>query len=489
MPELSFSDIRQPASTIRSLGVITRWGTRACLLLLALNAVFLAIRFGDNLVPKSVVRAQLSAGFASGAFSPDAEPRNMFLGHDQGSDCNTAQLAVLGGEDAIRDAIAPRVLVTPDAHPERRSPHIEVCGDLKHYLDGGYRNVPDFTYTRFWQGQASFLAAALTVLPVDGYRALLLNLTLGLIALAGVLAARTRPPLLTSLAPLLATSFLFDGQMSFGHLFSHGPAHLALWSFAVSMIALRDRMALQPMLLLAIASGATEAFVDQLISVPLIAGSFLVVGGTVLQSRSPARSPREAAIRMGILAAAWFFGFAGSYAIKLLLSVALLGKAPLDAFVSQLAYRAGTTDPDLGFAAELHASRLQMLGHVWMQLTHEIWKLGYGDRRTADFVNFIIFLPALYGWANASRIAVQRKGRERAAFITAGAPYWAAAALLILWVAALPEHTLHHGFMERSFILLLVGGWGWIQSARSAGVSPILNQDDPTAALPLRQAK
>ena len=153
---------------------------RCCLLLLATNAVFLAVRFADNLIPKEVVEASLRAGYEDGSMTVLSYPQNMLAGRDQYSDCIVAQIAVLGDPNPVRDALAPRILaaeqVGSDMTPVRRFP----CSDLKNYVEGSFARVPKDTYTRFWHGASSILAAGLSILPVDGYRALLLNLTLGL---------------------------------------------------------------------------------------------------------------------------------------------------------------------------------------------------------------------------------------------------------------------------------------------------------------------
>lgn len=302
------------------------------------------------------------------------------------------------------------------------------------------------------------LALALTVMPVEAYRALLLNLTLALIALSAVLAARGGI-LWLRLAPLLVGSFAIGGQMGYGQLFSYGPPQIALWLTVMGMIAWRTRLTPDRLVMLAVVSGSVEAFLDQLISVPLVAGVFLVVAGVV--AVRPDEGPARAGLRLAVLGGAWMAGFLGSYAAKLGLSVALLGPGPFVDFAQQLLFRVGTLDPEIGYDAARGASRFTMLwGNVGV-LAANFWRLGYAG---ADSIvaSCLLLAAGIGGWAAALlRRASVVSGEKRAA-LAAGMPYLAASAFLLLWVMALPEHTARHAFFTvRAALLWLVSGWGW----------------------------
>lgn len=434
--------------------------------LLGLNLAFLAVRLADNLVAKPIVEKELRVGFANGSMSTISYPENMLTGRDQYSDCITAQLAVLGGRDALHDAIAPRLLHVEQVGPDGQPIAYQACDELKRYVEGADRRIPDATYTRFWQGGASILALGLSFLPVDGYRGLLLNLSLGLIAITAVLAARAPPPLLTALAPLLVLSFFFGGQVGYAQLFSYGPPQIAMWAIAAGMIALRNRLTLQRVMPIAVAAGALEAFFDQIISVPLAAIVFALVAGFILQANIGPQRARDAATTMVLLFGAWIFGFAGSYAIKLLISAALLGWSPIHDFVTQLLFRTGTVDAKFGFGPERHTSRFVMLGSNVVSLLGNSWRLGYTSRNSEVVGCLVVAAVMMAGWVAALRTLLTLPREARARFVAAGMPYIAAAVFLAFWVIALPEHTIRHAFfMVRSAIPWLAGGWGWIFAA------------------------
>ena len=461
-----------PPSEVRLLRQVPamRLALRCFLLLLAANALFLAVRLADNLVPKAAVAASLRDGYANGSMTIQSYPTNMLVGRDQYSDCIAAQLAVLGGTDMVSDAVAPRLLspeqVGPDLRPIKQYP----CQALKHYVEGGYREVPSATYTRFWQGSASVLAVGLAILPVDAYRALLLLTALGLIALTTVLAALSGKRLLFAMAPLLLASALFGGQIGYGQLFSYGPPQIAFWIFAAAMIALRRHLTHERLMTLAVLSGATEAFLDQIISVPLVAASFLIVAGLVSHHREGTPPVRPAVASMAMLASAWLFGFAGTYAMKLLLSVVLLGWAPAQEFFQQLAFRAGTVDAEFGYTSEHPASRLAMLWVNILALGGNFWRLGFAANENG-ILNYVALLLGAGGWIAAIHRRAAGPAEDRGRALAAGIPYIAAALFLLVWVIALPEHTMRHAFfMVRSAIVWLVGGWGWLCSAYAPGL-------------------
>jgi len=474
-----FSVVRSLSLDGRHIILWMRQIALPCLLLLcAANALFLAVRFADNLISKQAVGASLREGYEDGSMTVLSYPHNMLIGRDQYSDCIVAQIAALGDPDPIRDAIAPRLLaaeqVGADMAPLRRYP----CLDLKTYVDGRYPEVPAATYTRFWHGASSVLAIALSYLPVDGYRALLLNLTLGLIALTAVAAALAGPRLLIGLSPLLITSFAFNGQLGYGQLFGYGPAQVALWATAAFILLCRKRMSPRNLLLLAVLSGAFEAFFDQLISPPLVLMTFVIVAHLVWDVRVDQRGFRKALGNCLALFAAWSFGFLGSYAFKLVLTIAALGWSPLHEMAQQLAFRVGTVDAEYGYHARDHISRWSMLGDNFVALLGNSWRLGYTGGKAGAADALISCTVGWTGWVLAFYRLFKLPANQRLQFVTAGIPYLVASVFMILWVIALPEHTMRHAFfMVRSATIWITGGWGWLCVARMGVAASRISAD------------
>ncbi len=429
--------------------------------LLLANAVFLAIRVADVLLPRPAIEAALGEGFASGGLGPANYSTSHLLGIDQYTDCTSMQIAVLGNTPALRNALAPRLASGESPLPGEAAPPTRYrCAELREALDGTLRIEGEPTYTRFWHGQSTLLALALQVLPLDGYRALLLDLGLGLIALAAVLAALRGRRVLVCLAPLLLASFVLGGQFGFGQLVSHAPGQIVAWAMAVVLIARWDRLGEPTIRRLAVLAGALEAFFDMMIGQPFAVSLFLIVAGTL--SLAAARPPglARAAAATFARAMAWGFGLAGSFGLKLLLTASVLGgEAVFGPFLAQLRLRTGIADPQAGLAA---GSWADAVGRDILLLANEASNLGYTAGGSGP-ASAMIVAAGLAGWlwlADRARRA-WRDGRL-GTLLANGTGYGAAALLFLAWVAIFPEHTWRHAwFMVRAASVWLFGGWGW----------------------------
>ena len=289
-------------------------------------------------------------------------------------------------------------------------------------------------------------------------------MTLGLIAATAVCAALAGPRLLIALAPLLVASFTFDGQIGYGQLLSYGPAAIATWSVALALLLGRNRMTDERMVCFAVTAGAVEAFFDQMISVPLAAAIFVVIAGTI--TADPRNSPTRSLARMSGIAAAWGCGLVGSYAIKLGLSTLVLGHGVLDDFIRQFAYRAGTIDPEIGLDPADHVSRLGTVVLALVRGGKHIWRLGYTD--SPGLLNYAVEIVGAAGWALAATSFISATRERRAALLDCGAGYIAASLVVAAWFVLFPEHVLRHTFTARVFLIWIIGGWGWLCSARMA---------------------
>lgn len=472
---------REPAQSLVATGRLGSGALRfrravrlvvgCALILVGLNIAFTLVRLLDNAVDKQVVAAALRSAFATGSFGTDPYPLDTLQGFDRYSDCITAQVAAIGAPSWLEDALAPRIVSPEQVGPDFRARLHNVCLELKQVVDRTLDREPSETYTRFWHGAASVFSAAMLLLPVDGYRALLLDATLGLIALCAILAALRDRALLGALAPLLLMSFVFGGQMSYGHLISYGPATIVAWLVAALIIRCEHRLGHRGLIYLASAAGALEAFFDQIISVPLAVSIFLIVAGLVSVPRWLGRGSGAAAIDVAAYATAWLFGFGGSYVIKLALSIAVLGTEAFRAFVDQLSYRAGTIDLELGFDASHPVTRIEIVGQGIVGLISNVWRLFYANSSDAALVGLTVTAIGMLGWCAACLGAARAfRGGDGARFAIGGAPYLAAAIFLAVWVFALPEHTMRHGFfMVRATVIWLCGGWGVLWGAQYAG--------------------
>ena len=444
--------------------------------LLLVNGCFLAIRLGDGLLARDHISSALLKGFERGAMGVNPYPRNVLAGRDGYSDCITAQIAVLGDRTLLKNALAPR-LMSQEQVGHASNQH-NACEELLQYLDGSAQPLPGATYTRFWHGAATALNMALLALPLDGYKALLLDLTLGLIAATAVCAALAGKRLLAALAPLLLASFAFGGQVGYAQLISYGPAAIATWCMALALIVERNRMSDERVVRFAVTAGALEAFFDQMISVPLAAGIFVVVAGAITAERGG--GPAQGLSRVGGIVIAWGCGLIGSYAIKLGLSVVVLGPSALSEFVQQIAYRAGTVDAEIGLSPAAPVSRVTVVGLAMLRSLVNIWRLGYTDAPGM----FCVTIAALgiTGWvfAATSLIAALRE-RRAGVFLNCGAGYIAASLVIVAWFVLFPEHVARHSFTVRAALIWIIGGWGWFLCGR---LTPSADQSIVTRGLP-----
>ena len=442
---------------------LVRLGLTLLTTLLLLNGCFLALRLADSLIDKDQIASAMRDGFEHGAMSLDPWPHNALLGRDHYSDCITAQIAVVGDKTPFKNALAPRLMSQEQAgHAALQH---NACDELLQYLNGSAQPIPGVTYTRFWHGAANVLNVALLSLPFDGYRAILLDLTLGLIAATAVCAALAGKHLLTALAPLLVGSFAFDGQIGYAQLVSYGPAAIATWSVALALVHERNRMTEERMVRFAVTAGALEAFLDQMISVPLAAAVFVVVAGTITADH--ANGPARSLSRMSSIVVAWACGLVGSYAIKLGLSMMVLGPNALIEFAQQIAYRAGTVDTEIGLDPAASTSRLAIVGLAILRALANAWRLGYTDAPGMFCIS--LGLAGIAGWAFAATflVAAWREGRA-AVVLEYGAAYIAASLVVAGWFVMFPEHVLRHSFTVRASLIWVIGGWGWFLSARLA---------------------
>lgn len=432
---------------------------------LAANAVFLLVRLADWAIPRETIGERIREAFADGSLGLFSYPPGVMSGADQYTDCVSMQIAVIGNTTMWTNALAPRIVSPENVTPGQAARKINRNVELKVFLDGDIREETMDTYTRFWHGQSTLFGLASLFLPIEGYRALLLMLTLALIAASAVAAALQGPRLLWSLAPLFLISFLLGGQTHYGQLLSYGPAQVVCWAIVLFLIVRHERLSFVPWLMIATLAGALEAFSDMMISVPLVAAIFLVVSGTLLAKRWT--SLREAAGWMVSLTVAWSFGFVATYAAKLALTCAALGwRAVLGPFLTQLKFRVSLSDPEMGMPED--ATWFDMIFENIDLLTKRVWHLGYTNRQT-EFASELFVWLALAGWLYALwRFAMAaRKGRSSASLM-AGAGYLAGSAFVLAWVAAFPEHTWRHSWiMVRMTVIWVAAGWGWALAERA----------------------
>jgi hypothetical protein len=440
----------------------------------------------DRVSLASAINLGLSQGTLNGTESK-------WRGYDHYSDCISLELALLGNDTAITDALAPRLLSPEGAGPRAELPVRDRCKELKAWLlrpevvrfqfgETGSRPIPDVTfrsadrgkgepYPRFWHGHASFAALALPAVGLADYQALLLMGTLGLIAAAGALAGASGPSVLLGFAPLLVVSFAFSGELGYAQSVSYGPCQIAAWAIVCVLIARRARWTTGGLCALGVVAGSLEAFLDQMISVPLLAATFLAAVGAVSGQRWRGFTISRTASELCAVATSWVFGLVGTYVTKMLLTAVVIGwDASVGSFVQQLSLRSGTIDPQM-VSSGLHAvSRTGLFLHNFLLLGDDVGRISPLEISGPDGEVFLLCLGGA-GWVLAAvRLGSDvfaGRGRES---LVAQAGYLSATLFALGWLFAFPEHAwVHPHFMARLLTVFLFAGWGCFASRPEAG--------------------
>lgn len=424
-------------------------------LLAALNISFLLVRVAGTYLPKDTIEAALATAFGRGTATTEDYPVNPLVGLDQYTDCVSFELALLGNDGVFAEALAPRLL--QDVRASYR------CVHLARYLDGVYRPDRAWTYTRFWQGQATLTAAMLQVFSLGYYRTILVMLCYASIGFAGLCVAHARPERLFVLAPLFALAFALSGIAAFGSLVSHAPPFIALWVVVGVMVLRRPRLNWGSVFIFGVVAGAIEAYLDMLMLVPFSAAIFVLFANAAFHDRLRELRPRDVWIFNAAATAAWACGFLGTYVFKIGFTIALLGWEPvMTPLTDQLTLHLGTVNSAVGLhEASGLASRLALLGRNLVKLGGNLWRLGYAEGSLA--ASAIIAVLALFGWLAASVFFVGafRRGRGSEALAN-GAGFIAASSIVMVWFALLPEHTFVHAwFMVRATVVWIAAGWCW----------------------------
>lgn len=424
-------------------------------LLVVLNCGFLGLRLAQTFIPKQAIIEEVRRGVRLGTLSWDDYPSNYLIGFDQWTDCLALELASVGADTRLTEALAPEVLSPTNAAGR--------CPALVGFVYGGFRPSEPYTYTRFWHGYSTVLAYALQVMPLQAYRGLLSMLCYGAVAFAACAAALAGARILRMLLPLLVAGFAFTGLPQFGPLVSHSPAFIAMWTLAGVLLLMRQRLSSLGVLGMALLFGALEAFLDAMILCPLSAGLAVIFANAAYLERLDRAPFRQIALFNGAVVLAWGLGFAGTYIFKLAATMAVLGFDPvITPFIDQLMLR-------MGPASEGAST-------FFGRLYDNLWRIGYGDHDRGDdqagiAAGLLVTVMAV-GWASAIARFVGSWRRGAPGFRLGGAfGFLLASAMLLGWCVVFREHTARHAFfVVRTTILWIAGGWCWFLAQRAAPV-------------------
>ena len=306
------------------------------LALIMFNTAFLAFRVGGAFLPKQRIAQEVTHGLSIGTFSSteyqQLQGQNPMIGLDQWTDCLSFEVALVGSTSVITEALAPQVLLPPNAKWR--------CSKVAGFVNGTFQPKEPYTYTRFWHGYSTLMGAMLQVMPLGAYREFLTMLCYGAVAFAGCCAALTGRDTLLILLPLLTAAFALSQIDQLGALVSHSPAFIAIWAMAGLLLLSKNKLDFLRVLLFALAFGAVEAFIDTMTLCPLSAAVAIIFANVAQLDKLRCATLREAVVFNIAVTFAWCFGFFGSYLCKLGATIAVMGFDPVVApFVEQLKLR------------------------------------------------------------------------------------------------------------------------------------------------------
>lgn len=414
-------------------------------------AVWAALSALGVLLPRAPIEQALVEAYHTGALIHHKESSvgDVRRGASQFNDC------IILGAGYFRAGSVAQDLASP-ARPVLENGSVKgACGSLHRALAGLTTTFDFERYHRYLFGQRGIVAAYFQFGSLDSLRRGLLLVThataIGLLVWGASRQWRTRrdptghrrATHLGSLALMLsgALLFFFFGLRDFGQSVAHAPADIVsmlLLAFVLSRDMLSPEQRAGTLQVLALFGGLTAIFELLIGSLPI--GVVAILTGYGLHaatSQIPAReSWREAA--WGLTA---FLGaFLLMFAIKLVAATAVFGAGVFEDFYANLMIRAGA----VGATAEL--SRWTLTLAAFEGLRGSVTTLFWDQ-------SWLAYLAV----ATAALAIVLALRRTR---VASAVLFALAIAVVPVWYAVLPEHTLRHGwFMARILIWpMLVAG-------------------------------
>lgn len=406
-------------------------------------------------VPRAPMLAHLSDAFLTGSLTDqDYLSRDKVRGDSQFNDCVILSTAYLRSPSVFED-------IASALWPIYINDQNTVCGELHRAVTTGLGPDETARYHRYLFGQRGVVALLLQFFSVDAIRWILLTLNhavpVGLLVL-GIAALRRsfhdataagvqfiQPSLPGPLLLLIGAMLLFFyGLVFFGQSVAHGLSDLLLSSF-ILFLAMRDLYA-EPqwprtLRALALLGGLTATFELFTGGLPMSVAALLLVYGVQGARQSSAATVIARALQ-GI--AAFVICFATLVVLKIGIAFAVFGNDVVVDFNNQLLYRLGVQD---------ELPRLQLTVQAFLNVLREGIGLFWGSRTLAAVVMLSAAIAALL-----ASIRILRGTRRAPAELTAYALIVLSIAVVPVWYAVFPQHTLRHAwFMGRMLVWPIIG--------------------------------
>jgi hypothetical protein len=414
------------------------------LIVLVLNALFLAFALAAATLPAEKLRGRTLEAFEAGSVSTaDYLPRDRRIGWHQYNDCLILQM-ISNPDAVVHKALGPLLYHQDDylsccLTTQKVLSSAEIPGDLESYR-----------YTRFWHGNNALTAVLLYVLDLGTIRQLFSVLVyLSLAALAMSVLSSTGPLRLLGLS-VVVFSALFWSLPYFSQSPSHGPGDAAVLAGLASLFFLSRRgIGTRTFIWLCTGFGAVLVFLEFFTGLLPTAGAILLPLGYFAAGRGghAAASIRER----------WFFAISGlvgfgvgaflTILIKQGLAFMAFGPEIIDAFVGNLNYyRQGGPGQHLGNALLSGAYvAAAMIGKSGKLLT-------YWNTPAA----LILFSVSALAWIAAGVLAIRNRSKEAWSALAVTA---AGALVVYAWILLVPTHSYGHPFMVRMMVAPLALGW------------------------------
>ena len=403
---------------------------RAIVVVVALNASFLALAVWTAGRPREPLIARVREAFASGELvDRDYLPLDQRRGFHQYNDCLILQMITNRDRHLWLNAIAPVVYVTDLETWERQ------CATLHRLVDDNptmSHLVPD-RYARYWLGDNTVAAALLPWLSLAHVRR---GLKLAVYAsLAGLLvAAGARHRRLFAVATAIAvTGASVWAVPYFGQSLNDGPGDILVVLGIGSFLFWRRRLSHPAAFIpFCAAFGAVMVYVEMFTGVTATAAGLLFpLAYVVALSSHHGASVRPGWVFAITGLAAFALGGALTVATKLALSIAFVGQEAAGAFLGHLT---------LYMSPHLAGGRPSITA-PFAALLRQGSVLTYGSEPGA----LLLYAGTGLTWVTAACLALRRARVRPASDFLAFA---VGAASMPLWVVVFPTHTVIHSWLN-----------------------------------------
>ena len=418
---------------------------RALILVVVLNSIFFVLLGLAAKLPGTAFNARVGDAFAVGALNRDVDYAffDSRIGVHQYTDCLILQLLINSENDWVRRALGPKVYFQQN--------YLHACDTLFRLAHDSRASetLDSFRYTRYWHGYYPTSALLLSWFDLQTVRMILKTaLYLALLTLPFAAGLRDGATFFLALSITIAGLF-FWGVPYYGQSLSHGLGDTVVIA-GIALFLLLRRWTSRPsgIILYSAAFGASVTFVDFLMGLLPIAGSYLFAAAFLVTRQKSDPKPYDASLKSAAMALISFaMASLLTVLIKQALAVIMVGPEAVQAFTGSLA--------SYSAARDIGANRISLIYQAFEKMIFTSSDvLTHGNLGAAH----VLLAATGLAWVAATLLAcINRRDRHAAMQLTA---FLLALSPTAMWVGILPNHTIEHSFfISRILVIPISLGW------------------------------